>query len=222
MVSRTNAANPSAPLRKSTGLVATITRTAPVGPITRRLSTHAAPLSRSLRRHRGQPEPSHPRSRPRSFLHRAQPGAAAFCVDGGPAERTMPRPERPEQTEALQYAQAQSGKLAVPAASQIIAAVQVRAVYGRHRSAARHDLSDDPRLVFGAPRAPATCAGEHLKSTNQLNDSIIHCDHSKPNGYRNHQTRRSGHHQEGDLETPLTAGKRPEHKSAADTLADCC
>jgi hypothetical protein len=37
MVSRTNADSPSAPLRKSTGLVATITRTAPVGPITCRL-----------------------------------------------------------------------------------------------------------------------------------------------------------------------------------------
>jgi hypothetical protein len=37
---------------------------------------------------------------------------------------------------------------------------------------------------------------------NRLSDSIIHCVHSKPNGYQNHQTRRSGHHQEGDLETP--------------------
>ena len=35
MVSRTSVASPSAPLRKSTGLVATITRIAPVGPITR-------------------------------------------------------------------------------------------------------------------------------------------------------------------------------------------
>ena len=34
MVSRTSVTSPSAPLRKSTGLVATITRTAPVGPIT--------------------------------------------------------------------------------------------------------------------------------------------------------------------------------------------
>jgi hypothetical protein len=33
MVSRTSAARPSAPLRKSTGLVATRTRTVPVGPI---------------------------------------------------------------------------------------------------------------------------------------------------------------------------------------------
>jgi hypothetical protein len=39
---------------------------------------------------------------------------------------------------------------------------------------------------------------------NRLSDSIIHCVHSKPNGYQNHQTRRSGHHQEGDRGTPLT------------------
>src|SRR5205809_765749 len=39
---------------------------------------------------------------------------------------------------------------------------------------------------------------------NRLSVSIIHCDHSKPNGYQNHQTRRLGHHREGDLETPLT------------------
>jgi len=41
----------------------------------------------------------------------------------------------------------------------------------------------------------------------RLSDSIIHCVHSKPNGYQNHQTRRSGHHQEGDLGTPLTIKK---------------
>src|ERR1700730_14710064 len=55
-----------------------------------------------------------------------------------------------------------------------------------------------------APRSPATCTGEHLKPMKRLSDSIIHCVHSKPNGYQNHQTRRSGHHQEGDLGTPLT------------------
>ena len=64
-VSRTSAARPSAPLRKSTGLVATITRTAPVGPITRRPSRRAAPPRPSSPRHRGRPEPSRRRSRPR-------------------------------------------------------------------------------------------------------------------------------------------------------------
>src|ERR1700738_3605935 len=81
--------------------------------------------------------------------------------------------------------------------------------YGRDRLAARYDLSDDPCLVLVAPRSPATCTGKHLKPMNRLSDSIIHCVHSKPNGYQDHQTRRSGHHQEGDLGTPLTPGRGP-------------
>ncbi len=38
IVSRANPANPSAPLRKSTGFVAAITRAAPLGPSISRLS----------------------------------------------------------------------------------------------------------------------------------------------------------------------------------------
>src|SRR5712672_4537745 len=74
----------------------------------------------------------------------------------------------------------------------------------RDRLAARYNLSNDPRLVLVAPRSPTTRPGENLEPMNRLSDSIIHCVHSKPNGYQNHQTRRSGHHQEGDLGTPLT------------------
>src|ERR1700676_1074079 len=76
--------------------------------------------------------------------------------------------------------------------------------HGRDRLAARYNLSNDPRLVLVAPRSPTTRTGEHLEPMNRLSDSIIHCVHSKPNGYQNHQTRRSGHHQEGDLGNPLT------------------
>jgi len=76
--------------------------------------------------------------------------------------------------------------------------------HGRDRLAACLNLSDNPRLVLVAPRSPTTRTGEHLKPMNRLSDSIIHCVHSKPNGYDNHQTRRSGHHQEGDRGTPLT------------------
>jgi hypothetical protein len=39
---------------------------------------------------------------------------------------------------------------------------------------------------------------------NRLSDSIIHCIHSKPNGYQSRQTRRSGHLREGYRGTPLT------------------
>src|SRR6266404_7475748 len=78
--------------------------------------------------------------------------------------------------------------------------------HGRDRLAARYNLSNDPRLVLVAPRSPTTRTGEHLEPMNRLSDSIIHCVHSKPNGHQNHQTRRSGQHQEGDLGTPLTHG----------------
>jgi hypothetical protein len=69
--------------------------------------------------------------------------------------------------------------------------------YGRDRLAARYDLSDDPRFVLVAPRSPTTRTGEHLEPMNRLSDSIVHCVHSKPNGYDSRQTRRSGHLQEG-------------------------
>src|SRR5260370_108098 len=82
--------------------------------------------------------------------------------------------------------------------------------HGRDRLAARYNLSNDPRLVLVAPRSPTTRTGEHLEPMNRLSDSIIHCVHSKPNGYQNHQTRRSGHHQEGDLGTPLTVSRNSE------------
>jgi hypothetical protein len=68
--------------------------------------------------------------------------------------------------------------------------------YGRDGRAAHCYLSYNPRLVLVASRPAPTCTGEYLKPMNRLGDSIIHCVHSKPNGYENHQTRRSGHHQE--------------------------
>ena len=101
------------------------------------LSTYAAPPSRSLRPHRGQPEPSRPRSRPRSFPHRAHPGPAAFCIGDGRTEKTVPRPGLPERTAALQHAKEQSGTLAIPGASQITAAAKVRVVGLRQKQTRR-------------------------------------------------------------------------------------
>jgi hypothetical protein len=123
-----------------------------------------------------------PSIRPRSFLHRAQPGAAAFCVDGGLAEKTMPRLGQPERTEALQYAKAQSGTLATPVASQTIAVVKVRAVgaTAETESPLAKISAIISAFVLGAPRSPATCTGELLKPMNRLSVSIIHCVHSKP------------------------------------------
>src|SRR5467141_3725207 len=91
--------------------------------------------------------------------------------------------------------------------------------HGRDRLAARYNLSNDPRLVLVAPRSPTTRTGEHLQPMNRLSVSIIHCVHSKPNGYQNHQTRRSGHYQERDLETPLTFAAWYQETGAAENPA---
>jgi len=97
------------------------------------------------------------RSRPRSFPHRAQPGAAAFCFDDGRREKTVSRPGPPERTVVLQHAKAQSGTLAIPAASQIIAAAKVRAVGLRQRQN-RRSLRSQRRSV-PCPRR-STCVGD--------------------------------------------------------------
>jgi len=138
-------------------------------------------------------------------LDHSRTGAAAFCVDGGWAEKMVPRPGRPERTAALQHAKAQSGTFAFPAASQITAAAKIRAVGLRQRQT-RRSLRSRRRSVpvLVAPRSPTTRTGEHLEPMNRLSDSIIYCVHSKPNGYDSGQTRRSGHLQEGDRGTPLT------------------
>ena len=66
IVSRTNAASPSTPLRKSTGRIATITRTAPCGPIICQPSTHGRRPQSSSHPHPGQSAPARRQSRVQS------------------------------------------------------------------------------------------------------------------------------------------------------------
>jgi len=129
MVSRTRAASPSAPLRKSTGLVATITRTAPVGPITRWLSTHVAPPSKSWRPRRGRPAPSRHLSRLRSFRRWPRLCTVAPSVA---EQETIPHPQLPART-----APRQPQRLSIDAASQTTAAVITRGAEPPHRQSLR-------------------------------------------------------------------------------------
>src|SRR3954452_11457668 len=120
MVSRTSAAKPSAPLRKSTGLVATITRTAPVGPITRWPSAHAVPPQPSSPRRRGRSELSRNQSQPQ--LSRRGPPAAA-CVPHGAVRLpavAFPRPRA--QTAALPCYNTEPRVAALAGANRITAA----------------------------------------------------------------------------------------------------
>ncbi len=75
--SRTSMARPSMPLRKSTGRVAGMTRTAPEGLITSRPSARRSPPRSRRRQHPGPPAPRRRRSPPRCSPPGAGAGAAS-------------------------------------------------------------------------------------------------------------------------------------------------
>src|SRR6516225_9451690 len=82
MLSRTRVARPSIPLRKSTGLVATITRTAPDGPIT---GSPSAPCSAPLCAHGQERAPAPRRPTPPAqtvLLPRRHAGTLLLATDG--------------------------------------------------------------------------------------------------------------------------------------------
>src|SRR2546421_5612735 len=54
--------------------------------------------------------------------------------------------------------------------------------HGTNRITARHDLCNNPRLVFLAPPPPTTGSCEDFQPPDRLRDSTMHCVHSKPNG----------------------------------------
>src|SRR5229473_7135067 len=101
MVSRTSVASPSAPLRKSTGLLATLTRTAPVGPITGSPSAPERLPQSCLRPRRGRPGSLRRRSQPRSSRHLARTCIAALCAAGEEQALAPPHPPPPAQTVIL-------------------------------------------------------------------------------------------------------------------------
>src|SRR3954471_18379687 len=97
IVSRTRAARPSIPLRKSTGRVAIMTRTAPVGPIT---VPPSAPGSPPRSPAGSRPIRSEPRCRPSPPRCQSQAragGRAGAVTWDGAADRVRLRP-RPAQT----------------------------------------------------------------------------------------------------------------------------
>jgi hypothetical protein len=179
MVSRTSAASFSAPLRKSTGLVATITRTAPVGPITCRLSMHAAPPSKSLRPRHGRPG----LSRRDLDLDRSGTGFG-FAIRRPPLlnRKRFPHPQLPARTATCQPQNVQPQILAIDVASQTTAAaITMASSYRTDRVSARRDPGDNPGLVFIAP-CPPPGSGEHFQPADWFRDSSMYSVYSKPNG----------------------------------------
>jgi hypothetical protein len=115
MISRTSADRPSVPLRKSTGRVATITRTAPDGPITCRPSAPAVPSRVSRHPRRDRCGSSRRRSQPRSFPQLSAPSI-------GMRPQADPHRQPRVRTRAQPIPQKQLPHLVIGAASRTIAA----------------------------------------------------------------------------------------------------
>jgi hypothetical protein len=112
MVSRTSAARPSAPLRKSTGVVATSTRTDPVGPITCWPSTLAEPPRPSWLEHHVRSVSWLLRSPPRCCQSFDPPGVSVYAAVHAMAAPAVSDPQRPERTSASQPRSLSAGALA--------------------------------------------------------------------------------------------------------------
>src|ERR1700684_2709138 len=162
MPSSPSAARLSAPRRKSTGFVATRTRTPAGTEITSRPSPPAAPSSASPDRFQGQraPRPRRARSRSsRSPLGRAAPREALLS----PQERarSSSRPRR------CFDAGSSPAHVTTPA-EQLLRSQPMPPRDSRHFAPALVTLGENPRFLFGRPRPPSARSGEDLKPTTRL------------------------------------------------------
>src|ERR1700721_3025323 len=133
MASRTSVANPSAPLRKSTGLVATITRTAPDGPITGSPSGPERLLQSCLRPRHGRPGSLRRRPQLRSLRHQAQASIAGLCAGRDEQVPVQPHPPPPPQTAILPLQNPPPQLPSAAGASQTIAAATTHDVEPPHK-----------------------------------------------------------------------------------------
>src|SRR5258707_13171884 len=73
--------------------------------------------------------------------------------------------------------------------------------HGTNRVTTRHDLCNNPRLIFVAPLPPTTGSREDFQPPDRLRDSTMHCVHSKPNG----------ENQTEDSQISTSSGRRPQN-----------
>src|SRR5258708_3544290 len=178
MVSRTSVANPSAPLRKSTGLVATITRTAPVGPITRRHRSNSLHVRTAADPYRHAVDLDLNRSSTRLSL-----ALRGFALAANRRCRRGNIHDRWHELQSIRLRKPNLGFSHLPTpAKQLLWRQSMPSRHTRNRVAARHDLRDDPRLVLITNRTPTARAGETFQAARRLRDNIMHCVHSKPSG----------------------------------------
>ncbi|MGY4319350.1 hypothetical protein ACVWW1_008677 [Bradyrhizobium sp. JR3.5] len=182
IASRTNIANPSAPLRKSTGFVATITRTAPVGPITGSPSAPGRWPRSCLRPRRGWPVSSRPQPQLRSSRHWARTCIAAPCAAGEARCRRARIHHRRHKLQFFRVRMPGRGLSQLTAPAKQLLRRQTRAPsHGTDRVTTRHDLCNDPCLVLVAPLPAPTRSSEDFQPSDRLRDSTTHCVHPKPN-----------------------------------------
>ena len=143
------------PLRKSTGLVATMTRTVPVGPITRSPSTPVSPPIRSR---------PWRRSPIRTLTPPISSSIAARGADLLPSpsrHRSQLHHCRDEARPRVFVRLAPLARFASPT-EQLLWCQPMAARNHRHRRSRLQRLRNDPRLVVHRPTTPAAGAGDHL------------------------------------------------------------
>ena len=173
--SRTSAASPSAPRRKSTGLVATSTRTPAGTAIMSPPSRRAAPPQASRHRSQAEPEPWQRRSRSRSPPTRLDRQAQAA------RPRTAePPPRSPAQMPSRSHRLGRrppprhSPPPRVPAPpEQLLRSQPVPPRNRRHLLAALIALGEDPRLLLRGPGAAPTGPGKHFQPAHRLRLRLV-------------------------------------------------
>ncbi len=163
-------ASPSMPLRKSTGRVASKTRTAPEGPITSRPSRHRSPPRSRPRRHRGRPAP---RRHPPRARHRPHPSGADALVSPGPSppfvgrRRSVGRHDDRHEQRPL-GGTGRRGTRQPPPGKQLPGGEAVTARDAADRVLARVAFRHNRGLLGRRETAPATRAGEHVEAPRRL------------------------------------------------------
>jgi hypothetical protein len=158
---------PRRPCGKSTGLVAIMTRTAPVGRITRRPSMHAAPPRPSWSR-AADPNRHAVDLDPRWSRNSDRPGAPDRGPTGVLPALAKVLPQSPARTAVLQLGSSSSHATRPRGASRTTVTAQT--------DSPLVSLSATMRALFSALQiTPATGAGEHLDPTYPLRDSYAQC-----------------------------------------------
>jgi len=195
---------PSAPLRKSTGFVATMTRTAPVGPITSRPSTHPAPRHSWPAKPRSRSPTSHRRRRSRSPPRADGVDCAAFAARSC---RRLRGENRFGRMTAATKAGIASAALRLPASGEQLLRRQAMPACNLGDNRSRNQrLFKKLRPVIGTPPPSAYRPGDHLEAAHLALrlKSMVKPRHKTIPPNQDRQTGPSTRCEEGEVGTAVT------------------